>query len=447
MDTDEHMTDAARLALLPLGAGGQQQQQQKRTEEQPAPVYAWAMCKPARRLWKAMPQCVGVPWEDARYDLEKLMGMHPSAAEHPHRKTSSNLAYLVAYWPVDFDAEGYAAQTIPGNWVLASKERILLARRAIPAGLKPYVPRGRLAAAAAEAAAPEQQQQQPGGQEQQQQQPEQEAPQPLNEVDELALVRMAAFAQDTVGTACAPAPPPNSRRQAAASAFHASAYRVRMCADGVERVVPPPAYVCHACNEVGAHFRDECPRGADGLALDRTRVLHGVPKSRLRDVDTATETRLVTGEGKRVETLDLVAGHEPVLLPGVCGQLLLEGDYTSAVALRPLELEWLQSKPNQAREDAEARRLRRIVDFDFEEPLHLLDARRAWLEAEFFRRNPGLRRKKPQVCTFFANGRCQEGRLRCPYTHAVDARMPICRFFLLDQCRQGAACTFLHPAR
>ena len=442
-DGDVEWTEAARSALLPLLGGGGGGQQQQRKKEVP-PTFAWAMCKPERRSWTPMPECVGVPWEDARYDLEKRMGMHAPA--EPGRK--ANLAYVVAYWPTDFDAESYSAQTIPGNWVLSSNERILLARRAIPPGLKPYVPRGRLAAAAADAAllvSPAQQQQQP---------PEQQPPPdaPLNELDELALVHMAAFAQDTVGTSVAAADAASrkhggARQPAAAAAFHPSAYRVRTCADGVKRVVPPPTYVCHACAEVGAHFRDECPRGADGLALDRTRVLHGVPKSRLRDVDTATETRLVTGEGKRVETLDLVAGHEPVLLPGVCGQLLLEGDYTSAVALRPLELEWLQSKPNKAREDAEARRLRRIVDFDFEEPLHLLDARRAWLEAEFFRRNPGLRRKKPQVCTFFANGRCQEGRLRCPYTHAVDARMPICRFFLLDQCRQGAACTFLHPAR
>jgi hypothetical protein len=435
MDSDEHMPEAARLALLPLGGPSAQQQPPAPRKEEAPPVYAWAMCKPTRRVYKTMPQCVGVPWEDARYDLEKVMGMHPSEQQQqqPPQRKPSNLAYLVAYWPVDFDAEGYSAQTIPGNWVLSSNERILLARRAIPAGLKPYVPRGRLAAAAA--AAPEAEEEEP---------PASAAAAPLNELDELALVHMAAFAQDTVGTACAPGP--QNRRQAAASAFHASAYRVRMCADGVKRVVPPPTYVCHACTEVGAHFRDECPRGADGLALDRTRVLHGVPKSRLRDVDTATETRLVTGEGKRVETLDLVAQNEPVLLPGVCGQLLLEGDYTSAVALRPLELEWLGSKANRAREDADAARLRRVVDFDFEEPLRLLDARRAWLEAEFFRRNPGLRRKKPQVCTFFANGRCQEGRLRCPYTHAVDARMPICRFFLLDQCRQGAACTFLHVA-
>ena len=433
---DDDMTDASRSALLPL-PGGQQQHERKKEQQpqQPPPTYAWAMCKPERRSWTPMPQCVGVPWEDARFDLEKLMGMHASSSSsaEPQRKTN-NLAYVVAYWPTDFDAESYSAQTIPGNWVLSSNERIVLARRAIPLGLKSYVPRSRRAAE--EAAA----------------EPEVEVNNdptlPLTELDELALIHMAAFAQATVGTACdASQQQQAARRQTAAAAgFHPSAYRVRTCADGVKRVVPPPTYVCNACTEVGAHFRDECPRGADGLALDRTRVLHGVPKSRLRDVDTATETRLVTGEGKRVETLDLVAQHEPVLLPGVCGQLLLEGDYTSAVALRPLELEWLQSKPHKAREDAEAQRLRRIVDFDFEEPLHLLDARRAWLEAEFFRRNPGLRRKKPQVCTFFTNGRCQEGRLRCPYTHAVDARMPICRFFLLDQCRQGASCTFLHPA-
>ena len=148
--------------------------------------------------------------------------------------------------------------------------------------------------------------------------------------------------------------------------------------------------------------------------------------------------------------LDSGRGVSSIEMSGVCAMLMIGGDFTSASALWGIESDWLTDAGLEQRELAQLRsRLRNMeLDFDFEEYILMLDLRLVRLHEEFFQRFPQYRRKKPQVCTYFLNGRCQEDRLKCEYSHVVDsARMPVCRFHVQGACRVGAACPFSHPKK
>ncbi|KVI12507.1 Helicase, C-terminal [Cynara cardunculus var. scolymus] len=50
------------------------------------------------------------------------------------------------------------------------------------------------------------------------------------------------------------------------------------------------------------------------------------------------------------------------------------------------------------------------------------------------------------VCVYFVNGTCNKGS-QCAFSHSLDARKPVCKFFLsLQGCRNGNSCFFSHSS-
>lgn len=52
----------------------------------------------------------------------------------------------------------------------------------------------------------------------------------------------------------------------------------------------------------------------------------------------------------------------------------------------------------------------------------------------------------PDLCRFYINGLCNKGN-QCAFSHSLEARRPICKFFLtLQGCRYGSSCLFSHDS-
>ncbi|KAH7676621.1 RNA helicase protein [Dioscorea alata] len=52
----------------------------------------------------------------------------------------------------------------------------------------------------------------------------------------------------------------------------------------------------------------------------------------------------------------------------------------------------------------------------------------------------------PELCRFYINGLCNKGN-QCAFSHSLEARRPICKFFLtLQGCRYGSSCLYSHDS-
>jgi len=238
--------------------------------------------------------------------------------------------------------------------------------------------------------------------------------------------------------------------------------------------LPPPTFVCPACDETGQHFRAYCPllrsrfepsssSSADSdevmhpcaaaagsssgdvaaaaavasavgkmmAPLDRLTVLKGVPVNFISQV-TPGASKTITPEGATVAVIDrqiVPRAHLPLY-----SYLLSTGQGSVAETIRVYE----EALPPLDVPPATGGQL------EFEPYTEALDRRMQLLESRFYADHPALAKKGTQ-CLHFLKGKCYKGYLVCEFSHNLAAKRAVCAFFAENKCKAGTECAFIHP--
>ncbi len=330
-------------------------------------------------------------WDHARYLLEYKMKMHVTC-----NKGSPVYSCLHGMLLTDFLNNNYRwndLKILKGDYHLASDTRIVLKRLPIPKPLQRYVPdRFNQDFHVIDTHQDEQKTDQESNQEKDQE-----------EIDEDALI--ASMMADTAAMFQIP--------QYQTSNRHPSEFEI-----GEHGAIPPPKYRCNGCGVVGNHFRKQCPRDLKGIkkALDRCHVPHGIPKTMLEAAEDG-KSQLRTEDGLFVQRANQGGGKTlRKFFPG-------------------LYLDTTNVKPGKKRETWES----------FGTFLDAIDRVEKDEERAFYQKHPELRRKNNSLCQYYLRGLCQKSAWECQFLHKVDDKlMPICQFFVKDNCSAGDTCIFKH---
>lgn len=180
-------------------------------------------------------------WTDVRFDIERGMGIHTIK----QKKASREEAFIVGYRFDDYKDSGKSAREILDHELIVPGDRIVVARKPMPANMKPFAPYSASVA------------------------------RPTRELTEDEKIQQVATIS-ALGTG-----------------MHASSYIRNM-----------HLIKCKACGEAG-HIPRTCPKMISDpsfVPLNRRRPPTGIPKSMLREAKTEDEIRSawITAEGKYV---------------------------------------------------------------------------------------------------------------------------------------------------
>lgn len=336
-------------------------------------------------------------WDHARYLLEYQMRMHITC-----NKGSPVYSCLHGMRLEDFLQNNYKwnrGRELRGNDRLAGDTQVVLKRMPIPQPLQRYVP-DRFCAELV---------QYTGTQETVLQEEDQ---------DEDALI--ASVMADTAAMFKVP----DSQKHTHKRNRHASEFDI-----GEHGAIPPPNYRCNGCGVTGEHFRKQCPRDLKGekKALDKCRVPHGIPKALLETVKDG-QSQLRTEDGLFVQRTDTSQGKNlRKFFPG-------------------LYLKESVDKPNNPRNKPNNKPNKKpSKTWDFESFLDAVDQAEKKEERAFYKQHPEMRRKKHSLCQYYLRGLCQKSAWECQFLHKVDeSLMPICQFFVKNECSAGDTCIFKH---
>jgi hypothetical protein len=196
--------------------------------------------------------------------------------------------------------------------------------------------------------------------------------------------------------------------------------------------IPHPKYTCNGCNEVGKHFRRDCPTNASNIdseaddgnkftrGLDRVPRPHGIPKSFLRKISKPEDggSGVMRDESGTFYVLDTGAMNKR----------------------KERKTEMGEKERRRERENEHVE-----LGFTIEKHMDTLDAREEDAKDAFYAEHPQKRHKKQSTCTHWLSGLCVKGSLECDHLHsALPEHMPICKFFSKGMCSNEDLCMFRH---
>jgi hypothetical protein len=213
-------------------------------------------------------------WEHARYKIEKKGGMH----SNPRQKKRVQGSYLEGYlWKDGMTNWREEATKISKDYILQPHDRVILMRKPMKVGQRPYVP---------EIFMQDQIQANMDKEEKEQQnqldallklrkKKEQEITADMTEEEKMKAILAQATDQFSVISAPRAHHQQNRKRY---GQVHASDM-----ADNPEALIPPSYYVCHRCGE-GGHYKHHCPTLSDisFVPVRARKAPTGIPKSMLR---------------------------------------------------------------------------------------------------------------------------------------------------------------------
>jgi hypothetical protein len=220
---------------------------------------------------------------------------------------------------------------------------------------------------------------------------------------------------------------------------HPSSYKTHM-RNGCLDFIPPKTYKCRSCNTLGDHFRSTCRRlhvgESEGGArpIDDQRLAVGIPNKWLRP---ATENE------KKLCTFMISPQDGSAVVLKASKHLKSEGFLpVSELAAEKVKAEQALDKNTYNFEEED------VPEFEIEEYLLEKDIQEKMEERAFFRANPECQTKIPSICTHWMRGLCKLGARSCQYMHVYEEIfIPICKFYMEDQCGSGKDCVFRHPPK
>lgn len=409
-------------------------------------------------------------WEDVRYMLELKCGLHGTS--------KCSRGFLSGMRRVDYkelQCEWDERKRLQASDVIRPGDAIVLVRRPLPRALRMYVPPRfdpDVVAAKAKAVVAEQER----------------ALQLSVKQEELAL-KMTHMTEDerllavASGAVDAKELMPSTSAAKRDKAWVAAAAKAKMQGmqhpdeyafkdDTWVRPVPPVDYACRACGELGAHFRVDCPRDTETVALaeqelgmtvrvdtavDKIQLSHGIPKMFLKRINMGGSGGGSSngsnggggvsgnggGSGGAAKTDAEHVTKEALTTRE--GEIVVDVRSTFAKPVITVEaesvLEWLESH--------RAHTVPRDVDdeedvwFDFEPYLEAHDVLYGQQLEKVYAEVPHLRRKLQSMCTHWLRGICHKGVL-CEYLHVYSVEgIPICKFYLQGKCLNDE-CSYRH---
>lgn len=392
-------------------------------------------------------------WPLVRYRLEKKYGMqevvseaHPAPTrKHPKNRHSNSCFSAVLYTEFAIHHNNFnACQLLPENFVCETAVKIVLKHQLIPFPLRPYCPRKYDTRHL---------QLQNTRTVQKQQQYEEFATMTSEEerieavVDSHATRHKQLFYDSSV----------QFQTNNMDGLHHPSTYKT-----GPLGPIPHEGYVCFACLEKEDHFRECCPLPAS-KAVDKQRLATGIPTNFLKPTPTDVAnsnslplaTRLVNADGcavhdtrqlyncdePHVETQARECSFERVLAS-------LAATCTNSIQQKKLpKLKTVDASSIELLDAIHGGTLDIVLEIDTLVDLAERETKR--YQSKFYTQHPTFKTKSSTVCQYYLRGLCHKSALTCQYKHHIDTTpMPVCQFFIKDQCMRGS-CQFLHsnPAR
>ena len=216
-------------------------------------------------------------WEHARYKIEKKGGMH----SNPRQKKRVQGSYLEGYlWKDGMTNWREEADTISKNYILQPHDKVILIRKPLQMGHRPYVPEVFMQdqIRATMDKEEKEQQNQLDALLKLRKEKEQEITADMTEEEKMKAILAQATDQFTVISSHKP----HQQKRKQYGQVHAADME-----DNPQAMVPPSYYVCHRCGQ-GGHYKHHCPTLSDPnfVPMRARKAPTGIPKSMLR---TATD--------------------------------------------------------------------------------------------------------------------------------------------------------------
>ena len=228
---------------------------------------SWGFRNNPEKTKKLIRTCeADISWEDARYLIERKSGLHQPLTTHSHPTSQYFEGRL---WKDGIRNWRKETTTIPGNYMMKPGDRVIILARPLPHGMKPFVPLKFRADVVLNSSS------------------DTVVVENNNKSSEQLRFEMICETEQQKSSCTLiqrlPANknlPTSSPNRMVNNLGHASELFFY-----VDRLVPPPSYVCHRCHHKG-HFKNKCITQFDPTftPMQNRRPPTGIPRTFLKPI-------------------------------------------------------------------------------------------------------------------------------------------------------------------